>query len=95
MTTNVKKDCLLPIRMKKRFYFVLLTAFFAVVNVSGQYRYCLSYQDFCNNKWEEPDNPKINNELMYHDGVWPNEIKTVSHARLNALSNTIGYRLNL
>ena len=43
----------------------------------------------------EPDNPKINNELMYQDGVWPNEIKTVSHARLNALSITIGYRLNL
>ena len=32
---KVKKDCLLPIRMKKRFYFVLLTAFVAVVNVSG------------------------------------------------------------
>ena len=75
---KVKKDCLLPIRMKKRFYFVLLTAFVAVVNVSGQYRYCLSYQDFCNNKWEELDNLHFTQRTKNEQMWWGGNVFTVT-----------------
>ena len=50
----------------------------AVVNVSGQYRYCLSYQDFCNNKWEELDNLHFTQRTKNEQMWWGGNVFTVT-----------------
>ena len=65
--------------MKKRFYLIFLIAFAAVVNVSGQYRYCLSYQDFCNDKWEELDHIYFTQHTKNEQVWWGGNDFTVTY----------------